>query len=107
MISAGSRSPSRPPQLRGLGRYQQFEVLGDQVANVGDMNQVRLAPTLEVTNAPEQTDNSVNVHDEKSLTSLTWSRSRAMKAAGVANGVAGVWVEARWVEAFLSAYESD
>ncbi|MHC2537003.1 hypothetical protein [Bradyrhizobium diazoefficiens] len=36
---------------------------------------------------------------------LTWSRDRAARAAGAANGATDVWVEARWVAAFMDAYE--
>lgn len=36
---------------------------------------------------------------------IPWSRSRAMQAAGVANGCVGAWVEETWVLAFMDAYE--
>jgi hypothetical protein len=36
---------------------------------------------------------------------LLWSRERAMKAAGVANGAQEVWVGSSWVRAFMEAYE--
>lgn len=38
---------------------------------------------------------------------LTWSRTRAAKAAGVANGQTGVWVDQAWIAAFLEAYENE
>lgn len=39
------------------------------------------------------------------LQKLTWSRQRASRAAGEANARCGVWVEPRWVTAFMDAYE--
>lgn len=37
---------------------------------------------------------------------LTWSRERAARAAGAANGATDCWVEPRWVAAFMDAYEA-
>ena len=45
-------------------------------------------------------------HDAAEPT-LAWSRARARRAVGVANGVMGVWAAAPWVQAFLDAYERD
>jgi len=46
------------------------------------------------------------VSPQMDLRKLTWSRDRAMKAAGVANGAQEVWVGASWVRAFMEAYET-
>jgi hypothetical protein len=35
-----------------------------------------------------------------------WSRDRAVKAAGEANGRSGLWVDEKWVACFLDAYEA-
>jgi hypothetical protein len=37
---------------------------------------------------------------------IPWSRSRAMAAAGEANGRSGIWVDEKWVACFLDAYEA-
>jgi len=34
-------------------------------------------------------------------------RARAQRAAGVANGVTGVWTDDKWVLAFMDAYDQD
>jgi hypothetical protein len=40
------------------------------------------------------------------MAGVAWSRERAVKAAGVANGVVGTWVDQQWIQAFLLAYEA-
>lgn len=37
---------------------------------------------------------------------IVWSRARAIKAAGEANGRSGIWVDEKWVACFLDAYEA-
>jgi hypothetical protein len=39
------------------------------------------------------------------MAGVAWSRGRAIAAAGIANGVCGVWVDQKWIQAFLLAYE--
>jgi len=38
---------------------------------------------------------------------MVWSRERAQRAAGVANGKTGVWTDDKWVLAFMDAYDQD
>jgi hypothetical protein len=37
---------------------------------------------------------------------LAWSRDRATRAAGQANGKTDIWVDPTWIQAFMEAYES-
>jgi len=36
---------------------------------------------------------------------LAWDRARAIRAAGIANAKADIWVDPTWVAAFMDAYE--
>jgi hypothetical protein len=65
-----------------------FELSDRQEADQVDRNQPTLKPAIE-------------------MAGVAWSRKRAIAAAGVANGAVGVWVDQRWVQAFLLAYEAE
>jgi hypothetical protein len=78
--------------------YRNFAISDPNIANMGDRNAPPIVPEEIVTPKPEIVSRQEPV--------MTWSRERAVKAAGVANGRVGIWVDQRWVEAFLQAYET-
>lgn len=86
-----SAAPSRdvPPTDAELDQAEDAlrrAVTDPDAADAVDRNKPTLAPQVEAMG-------------------MAWSRSRAMQAAGVANGTVGIWVDERWVAAFLDAYE--
>jgi hypothetical protein len=72
-------------ESRRGGEMFELAPIAPEIAGTGDLNE------------PMRTVSEV---------SLPWSRQRAIQAAGLANGSTGIWVDQRWVAAFLDAYES-
>jgi hypothetical protein len=116
---------------RGLKQWARFLVDDPNISNMGDMNEprpalseleiaamcggenagklVEVAPEqLKTVQSREQLLNPGILPDlENRRRDQVWSRARALRAAGVANGSAGTWVDPKWVAAFLEAYEAD
>jgi hypothetical protein len=77
------------------------------VANMGDRNEPFSLPPLAPELPPEPEPVPVKISEPETRSQkLAWSRHRATRAAGIANGRNGVWVEPGWVEAFMDAYEA-
>lgn len=95
--------------------YRNFAISDLNVSNMGDMNEPRatghmfeVAPEqLETVQAREQLNADMLPDLENRRRDLAWDRDRVRKAAGVANGACGVWVEAAWIEAFMKAFEHE
>jgi hypothetical protein len=89
---------------RGLKQWARFLVDDPNISNMGDLNETR-TPDPDVADQVER--NRPTLEKELQRAELVWSRARALRAAGVANGSAGTWVDPKWVAAFLEAYEAD
>jgi hypothetical protein len=94
---------------RGLKQWARFLVDDPNISNMGDLNETRTitnrTPDPDVTDLVER--NRPTLEKELQRADQVWSRARALRAAGVANGSAGTWVDPKWVAAFLEAYEAD
>ena len=95
--------------------YRNFAIDDEQIHNmatqiIADVDRARAA-------APDLPEDPIKHLDADDLVELAraapkiehvgrlWSRDRAIKAAGVANGKTGTWVDASWVKAFMDEYE--
>ncbi|UQD96120.1 hypothetical protein [Bradyrhizobium japonicum] len=87
---------------RGSGAARRAFIIDDpNIAEIGDRTEPRR--TFELPPPPQPVKFS---EPQMRSENLTWSRDRAARAAGDANGATDVWVEARWVAAFMDAYEA-
>jgi hypothetical protein len=97
-----------------------FEVESEHVANLqppaaGSRNVPRMRSAWmpgeiishQAIEAADQVDrNKPTLAPQVEAMGIAWSRSRAIKAAGEANGRSGLWVDEKWVACFLEAYEA-
>lgn len=120
---------------RAARSLRSFTTDNPNIANMGDMNQpmfetplnshqipdpdfvlapiaplaVRENVVISRTPDPDAADmvdrNKPTLAPQLEKLGLAWSRERATRAAGLANGEVGIWVDERWVSAFLDAYE--
>jgi hypothetical protein len=108
------------PQIsleQGFARRTGFATpIADRSANKNDLilpgDQVENTPVLSnhddhapFTAEPRPEQGAEQKTQGEAPENIPWSRARAMKAAGVANGAQEVWVGASWVRAFMDAYE--
>jgi hypothetical protein len=113
---------------QGVYQVRNFAIGDPNISNMGDMNEPRFEtpldshPTTEYANifvegrkggenfiAPivdPTTPRGIVGKDFPHQVMQVWSRDRAVKAAGEANGRSGLWVDEKWVACFLDAYEA-
>lgn len=97
-ITEAGRRVTRQSAMRS------YVISDPNIANMGDRNEPFSLPPL----APDLPLDPVKFSEPQMRSQkLAWSRHRAARAAGIANGATEVWVEPRWVEAFMDAYERE
>jgi hypothetical protein len=98
---------------RAARTFRSFKASDPNISNMGDLNEPMFTTPLDshgvtpfklLPVAPQPPPQPQP--DPQPPSGLPWSRDRAMRAAGIANGAQEPWVASAWVQAFMDAYEA-